>query len=114
MSPGPPRPLRASCGRCGNLIASDRRQSCGIVGATPKSLMESSMNKSAVAVLLATVSAPVVAVSTQSPPITIVLTGQSMIRSDLQATKPAALPAMKGLLNGDVIFTNLEAAIAEP
>jgi poly-gamma-glutamate synthesis protein (capsule biosynthesis protein) len=56
----------------------------------------------------------VVAVSTQSAPITIVLTGQSMVRSDLRATKPAVLPAIKALLNGDVVFTNLEAAVAEP
>src|SRR5262249_48064856 len=44
----------------------------------------------------------------------IVLTGQSMLRSDLRATKPAAVSTIKSLLNGDVIFTNLEAAIAEP
>jgi hypothetical protein len=56
--------------------------------------MESSMKKSAAAVLLATVCALVVPASTQSPSITIV-TGQSMVRSDLRATKPAALPAMK-------------------
>jgi poly-gamma-glutamate synthesis protein (capsule biosynthesis protein) len=72
------------------------------------------MKKSAVAVLLATVCAIVVAVSAQSPAFTIVLSGQSMIRSDLRATKPAALPVMKGLLSGDVVLTNLEAAVAEP
>ena len=49
----------------------------------------------------------------QSTPITIVLTGQSMIRSDVRATAPAAVPVIQGLLKGDVIFTNLEAAIAE-
>ena len=74
-------------------------------------------------VLLATVCAIVVALSVmsvmsaQSPAITpliIVLTGQSMVRSDLRATKPAALPVIKALLNGDVVFTNLEAAVAEP
>src|ERR687887_2432443 len=54
------------------------------------------------------------ALSAQSIPITIVLTGQSMIRSDLRTTKPAAVPVIKALLNGDVIFTNLEAAVAEP
>src|SRR5207249_1689519 len=72
------------------------------------------MKRSPVAVLLATACALVVAVSAQSPSITIVLTGQSMIRSDLRATKPAALAATKGLLNGDVVLTNLEAAVAEP
>ena len=45
---------------------------------------------------------------------TIVLTGQSMLRSDLRATKPSAIPAIKALLAGDVIFTNLEAAVAQP
>jgi poly-gamma-glutamate capsule biosynthesis protein CapA/YwtB (metallophosphatase superfamily) len=54
------------------------------------------------------------AVSAQSTTTTIVLTGQSMIRSDLRATKPAAVPIIKGLLNGDVIFTNLEATVALP
>jgi poly-gamma-glutamate synthesis protein (capsule biosynthesis protein) len=55
-----------------------------------------------------------VAVSAQSRAITIVLTGQSMIRSDLRTAKPAAVAVIKGLLDGDVIFTNLEAAVAEP
>jgi len=66
------------------------------------------------AVLTAVVCTTAVAMSAQSTPITIVLTGQSMIRSDLRTTKPVAVPVIKGLLNGDVIFTNLEAAIAEP
>jgi len=54
--------------------------------------------------------------SAQSPqpdPITIVLTGQSMIRSDIRATAPASVPVIQGLLKGDVVFTNLEAAIAQ-
>jgi len=46
--------------------------------------------------------------------LSIVLTGQSMIRSDLRATKPAAVPAIKTLLNGDVVFTNFEGTIARP
>ncbi len=65
-------------------------------------------------VLLACVCAIAVTASAQSPSITVVLTGQSMIRSDLRATKPSALPVIKGMLNGDVVFTNLEAAVAEP
>jgi poly-gamma-glutamate synthesis protein (capsule biosynthesis protein) len=65
-------------------------------------------------ILLAAVCAIAVAVSAQSTAITIVLAGQSMIRSDLRATKPAAVPVIKGLLNGDVIFTNLEATVALP
>jgi poly-gamma-glutamate capsule biosynthesis protein CapA/YwtB (metallophosphatase superfamily) len=66
------------------------------------------------ATLIATVCAIAIAPTAQSTAITIVLTGQSMIRSDLRATKPAAVPVIKGLLNGDVIFTNLEAAVALP
>src|SRR5580693_3896854 len=50
----------------------------------------------------------------QSPaPITITLAGQSMIRSDLRETAPAEVPVIQGLLKGDVIFTNFEAAVAE-
>jgi poly-gamma-glutamate capsule biosynthesis protein CapA/YwtB (metallophosphatase superfamily) len=49
----------------------------------------------------------------QSAPITITLTGQSMIRSDIRATAPAAVPVIQGLLKGDVVFTNFEAAVAE-
>ena len=49
----------------------------------------------------------------QSPAITITLAGQSMIRSDIRATTPAAVPVIQGLLKGDVMFTNLEAAVAE-
>jgi len=57
-----------------------------------------------------------IALSAQSPsPVTIVLTGQSMIRSDLRATKASAIPVLKGLVaGGDVTFTNLEAAVAMP
>jgi len=51
--------------------------------------------------------------SPQSAPITITLAGQSMIRSDIRATAPAAVLVIQGLLKGDVVFTNLEAAIAE-
>src|SRR6202140_3054777 len=45
--------------------------------------------------------------------ITITLTGQSMMRSDLRATAPPAVPVIQGLLKGDVVFTNLESAVAE-
>jgi poly-gamma-glutamate synthesis protein (capsule biosynthesis protein) len=45
--------------------------------------------------------------------ITITLSGQSMIRSDIRVTAPASVPTIKSLLKGDVVFTNLEAAIAE-
>ena len=49
----------------------------------------------------------------QSATITITLAGQSMIRSDIRATAPAAVPVIQGLLQGDVVFTNLESAVAE-
>lgn len=49
----------------------------------------------------------------QSTAITITLAGQSMIRSDIRATAPTAVPAIQGLLKGDVVFTNLESAVAE-
>src|SRR5712671_7367928 len=48
-----------------------------------------------------------------APIITIALAGQSMIRSDIRATAPAAVPVIHGLLKGDVVFTNFEAAVAE-
>src|SRR5438477_11562393 len=72
------------------------------------------MTKSHLAMLTAAACAIAVGLSAQSAAITVVLTGQSMIRSDLRSTKPAAVSAIKGLLNGDVNFTNLEGAIAEP
>ena len=45
--------------------------------------------------------------------LTITLTGQSMIRSDIRATSPDVVPRIKSLLGGDVVFTNFEGAIAE-
>ena len=65
------------------------------------------------AVLFAIVCAMAAARWPQSTPITITLAGQSMIRSDIRATAPAAVPVIQGLLKGDVVFTNLEAAVAE-
>jgi poly-gamma-glutamate capsule biosynthesis protein CapA/YwtB (metallophosphatase superfamily) len=65
------------------------------------------------AVLVAMVCAMGASVRAQSTAITITLTGQSMIRSDIRATAPAAVPVIQGLLKGDVVFTNLEAAVAE-
>ena len=43
----------------------------------------------------------------------VTLTGQSMIRSDLRATAPLAVPRIQALLKGDVIFTNLEGTVAQ-
>src|ERR1700676_3647180 len=64
-------------------------------------------------VLFAIVCAMGAAPRPQSSAITITLAGQSMIRSDIRATAPAAVPVIQGLLKGDVMFTNLEAAVAE-
>jgi len=47
-------------------------------------------------------------------PLTITLTGQSMLRSDLRASAPKAVPVIAGLLKGDVVFTNFEGTVAMP
>jgi poly-gamma-glutamate synthesis protein (capsule biosynthesis protein) len=59
------------------------------------------------------VAAAVTLAKPQAQTISITLAGQSMIRSDIRATAPAAVPAIQSLLKGDVIFTNVEAAVAE-
>jgi poly-gamma-glutamate capsule biosynthesis protein CapA/YwtB (metallophosphatase superfamily) len=64
-------------------------------------------------VVFAIVCATGVAVWPQSAAMTITLAGQSMIRSDVRATAPAAVPVIQGLLKGDVVFTNVESAVAE-
>src|SRR5499427_11079518 len=43
----------------------------------------------------------------------ITLTGQSMIRSDVRAHVPAAVPVIKSFLGGDVVFTNFEATVLD-
>jgi poly-gamma-glutamate synthesis protein (capsule biosynthesis protein) len=65
------------------------------------------------ALLFTVVFVTVGALRAQSAPLTITVAGQSMIRSDIRMTAPAAVPVIRGLLKGDVVFTNLEAAIAE-
>ena len=66
-----------------------------------------------VAVVFAIVCAIGAPARPQSNTITITLAGQSMIRSDIRETAPAAVPVIQGLLKGDVKFTNLESAVAE-
>ena len=44
--------------------------------------------------------------SAQSQTMSITLTGQSMIRTDIRAHSPAAVPVIQSLLKGEVIFTN--------
>jgi poly-gamma-glutamate synthesis protein (capsule biosynthesis protein) len=47
----------------------------------------------------------------QSATLSITLTGQSTIRSDVRAHAPASVPIIASLLKGDVVFTNFEATI---
>ena len=54
-----------------------------------------------------------VAAPPHSPTLSITLTGQSMIRSDLRVHTPTAVATISPLLKGDVIFTNFEATVAE-
>jgi poly-gamma-glutamate capsule biosynthesis protein CapA/YwtB (metallophosphatase superfamily) len=65
------------------------------------------------AACFAVVFAIVCTMSAAPPVIEITLTGQSMIRSDIRDTAPQAVPVIRGLLKGDVVFTNLESAVAE-
>jgi poly-gamma-glutamate synthesis protein (capsule biosynthesis protein) len=65
------------------------------------------------AVLLAIVYTTCAVAQSQPGPISITLAGQSMIRSDIRETAPTAVPVIQGLLKGDVVFTNLESAVAE-
>jgi len=65
------------------------------------------------AALLAMAWAVGVALWPETQPMLITLTGQSMIRSDIRVTAPAAVPVIESLLKGDVKFTNFEATVAE-
>lgn len=58
------------------------------------------------AACLAVVSTIGIALMAQPPVLSITLTGQSMIRSDIRAHAPAAVPIIASLLKGDVVFTN--------
>ena len=49
----------------------------------------------------------------QSSGFSITLTGQSMIRSDIRAHAPSAVPIITSLLKGDVVFTNFETTIVD-
>jgi len=49
----------------------------------------------------------------QDKTISLTLTGQSMVRSDLRVTAPQEVPVIEGLLTGDVKFTNFEGVIAQ-
>ncbi len=49
----------------------------------------------------------------QSQGFSVTLAGQSMIRSDIRAHAPSAVPVIASLLKGDVIFTNFETTIVD-
>jgi poly-gamma-glutamate capsule biosynthesis protein CapA/YwtB (metallophosphatase superfamily) len=49
----------------------------------------------------------------QQQTLTLTLTGQSMIRSDIRAHAPAAVPVIKSFIKGDVAFTNYETTILD-
>jgi poly-gamma-glutamate capsule biosynthesis protein CapA/YwtB (metallophosphatase superfamily) len=49
----------------------------------------------------------------QSPVLSITLTGQSTIRTDVRVHTPAIVSTVAPLLTGDVVFTNFEAAVVE-
>src|SRR6266446_8179021 len=53
------------------------------------------------------------ALRAQSPALSVTLTGQSMIRSDIRAHAPSAVPIIASLVKGDVVFTNFEATILD-
>jgi len=63
-------------------------------------------------VLLGLVIAAGAAVRSQSA-ISVTLTGQSTIRTDVRVHTPTIVPTLAPLLKGDVVFTNFEAAIVE-
>ena len=62
---------------------------------------------------LAFVSAVGFAAWPQSTPLSVTLTGQSMIRADIRVHTPTAVATISPLLKGDVVFTNFEAAVIE-
>src|SRR5258706_11118338 len=63
--------------------------------------------------LLATACLVATPVWAQSQALSVTLTGQSMIRSDIRAHAPSAVPIIASLLKGDVVFTNFEATILD-
>src|SRR5437868_3618084 len=53
------------------------------------------------------------ALRSQSPALSITLTGQSTIRTDVRVHTPSIASTVAPLLKGDVVFTNFEAAVVE-
>ena len=63
--------------------------------------------------LLGLVVAAGAALRSQAPPISLTLTGQSTIRTDVRVHTPSIASTVAPLLKGDVVFTNFEAAVVE-
>jgi len=76
--------------------------------------MRSAVTPHVMAALALLVLGAVSAARSQESPLTVTMTGQAMIRSDLRTTDPHALARIRSMLAGDVIFTNLEGTVAEP
>ncbi len=72
-----------------------------------------SHGKPGLPVILTVILCVLAAPSRAQQPLTVILTGQSMIRSDLRTTAASAVPGITALLQGDVVYTHLEAAVAE-
>jgi poly-gamma-glutamate capsule biosynthesis protein CapA/YwtB (metallophosphatase superfamily) len=53
------------------------------------------------------------ALRSQSPTLSLTLTGQSMIRADVRVQTPSIVSTVAALLKGDVVFTNFEATVVE-
>src|SRR3984893_13767970 len=99
-----------------DIDRSDNNERATLVATMLVTMLETSRlltTAACLAILFAILSTMGSAQRPQEAPITITLAGQSMIRSDIRATAPAAVPAIRGLLKGDVVFTNFEAAVAE-
>jgi poly-gamma-glutamate synthesis protein (capsule biosynthesis protein) len=71
------------------------------------------LSRSVVASLCLCVGVLACVIQAQSSSLTVVLTGQSMIRGDVRVYAPSAVSTISPLLEGDVVFTNFEATIAE-
>jgi poly-gamma-glutamate capsule biosynthesis protein CapA/YwtB (metallophosphatase superfamily) len=59
------------------------------------------------------ISSIAVPASAQTGDLSVTLAGQSMIRSDVRASSPAAISSIASLLTGDVNFTNFEGTVAK-
>ncbi len=65
------------------------------------------------AVFLGLALAAGVSTRAQSPVLSLVLTGQSTIRTDVRVHTPSIVSTVAPLLKGDVVFTNFEATVVE-